>query len=210
VILSTAYLPPVQYFALLASGMTLSPDRVSPSRVYLEACESYRKQSYRNRCYILSPGGVEMLQVPVVHDGARLITDVRVDYSTPWVEKTFRTLDTAYYTSAFYEYYRDELLALFEARPATLWELNYSLTGYLLGRCGVAAELIPTADFVLHYDDDWRERIDPKKPDTVLRDLGLLRPYYQVFAARHGFVPGLSVVDLLFNEGPDSISWLRK
>ena len=208
-ILSTAYLPPVQYFALLSCGMTLSPDRVSPSRVYLEACESYRKQSYRNRCYILAPGGVEMLQVPLVHDGARLITDIRVDYSTPWVEKTFRSLDTAYYTSAFYEYYRDELLALFEARPATLWELNSSLTSYLLGRCGVAAELIPTADFALHYDDDWRERIDPKKPDTVLRDLGLDRPYYQVFSSRHGFTPGLSVVDLLFNEGPNSISWLK-
>ena len=190
--------------------MTLSPDRVSPSRVYLEACESYRKQSYRNRCYILSPGGVEMLQVPVVHDGARLITDVRVDYSTPWVEKTFRTLDTAYYTSAFYEYYRDELQALFEVRPATLWELNSSLTEYLLGRCGVAAGLIPTADFALQASDDWRERIDPKKPDTVLRYLGLDRPYYQVFSSRHGFIPGLSVVDLLFNEGPDSISWLRK
>ena len=194
--------------------MTLSPDRVSPSRVFVEACESYRKQSYRNRCYILAPGGVEMLQVPVVHDGARLITDVRVDYSLPWVEKTFRALDTAYYTSAFYEYYRDELLALFEARPATLWELNSSLTSYLLGRCGVAAELIPTADFVapasLQASDDWRERIDPKKPDTVLRDLGLLRPYYQIFSSRCGFIPGLSVVDLLFNEGPDSISWLYK
>jgi hypothetical protein len=208
----------VQYFALLASGMTLSTDRVSPSRVYLEACESYRKQSYRNRCYILSPGGVEMLQVPVVHDGARLITDIRVDYSTPWVEKTFRTLDTAYYTSAFYEYYRDELLALFEARPATLWELNSSLTGYLLGRCGIAAELIPTTDFApptteapatFKADDDWRERIDPKKPDTVLHDLGLDRHYYQLFSSRCGFIPGLSVVDLLFNEGPDSISWLR-
>ena len=184
--------------------MTLSPDRVSPSRVYLEACESYR-----NRCYILSPSGVEMLQVPVVHDGARLITDIRVDYSTPWVEKTFRSLDTAYYTSAFYEYYRDELLAIYDARPSTLWELNSRLTGYLLGKTGIAAELIPTADFSLQADDDWRERIDPKKPDTVLRDLGLDHPYYQIFASRHGFQSGLSVVDLLFNEGPDSISWLK-
>ena len=189
--------------------MTLSPDRVSPSRVYLEACESYRKQSYRNRCYILSPQGPEMLQVPVRHGGSRLITDILVDYSTPWVEKTFRTLDTAYYTSAFYEYYRDDLQAVFERRPETLWQLNADLTGFLLSKTGVATELIPTTCFEPGADDDWRERIDPKKPDTVLRDLGLDRPYYQVFTARHGFVPGLSVVDLLFNEGPDSISWLR-
>ena len=208
-ILSTAYLPPVQYFALLAIGMALSPDRVLPSRVYLEACESYRKQSYRNRCYILSPQGPEMLQVPVLHDGARLITEIRVDYSTPWVEKTLRSLDTAYYTSAYYEYYRDDLLSIFDTRPATLWQLNQALTEFLLRKTGVAADLIPTTDFSPVVDDDWRERIDPKKPDTVLRDLGLDRPYYQVFSSRHGFTPGLSVVDLLFNEGPDSILWLR-
>jgi len=193
----------------MASGMTLSPDRVSPSYIYMEACESYRKQSYRNRCYILSPNGPEMLQVPVVHGPSRLITDIKVDYTTPWVEKTFRALDTAYYTSAFYEYYRDELFAIYERRPETLWELNSELTAYLLKKTGIAAEIIPTADFSLQADDDWRERIDPKKPDTVLRDLGLDRPYYQVFGERFGFVPGLSVVDLLFNEGPDSISWLK-
>ena len=208
-ILSAAYLPPVQYFALLAKGMALSPDRVLPSKVYIEACESYRKQSYRNRCYILSPQGPEMLQVPVLHDGARLITDIRVDYSTPWVDKTQRSLDTAYYTSAYYEYYRDDLMSIFGSCPATLWELNSKLTGFLLKKTGVAAELIPTADFAPVADDDWRDRIDPKKPDTILRDLGLDRPYYQVFRERYGFIPGLSVVDLLFNEGPDSISWLR-
>ena len=189
--------------------MALSPDRVLPSRVYLEACESYRKQSYRNRCYILSPQGPEMLQVPVLHDGARLITEIRVDYSTPWVEKTLRSLDTAYYTSAYYEYYREDLLAIFDVRPATLWQLNLALTEFLLHKTGVAAELIPTSDFALQADDDWRERIDPKKPDTALRDLGLDRPYYQVFRERYGFIPGLSVVDLLFNEGPDSILWLK-
>ena len=79
----------------------------------------------------------------------------------------------------------------------------------MVRRTGVAAELIPTADFAPVADDDWRDRIDPKKPDTILRDLGLDRPYYQVFRERHGFIPNLSVIDLLFNEGPDSILWLR-
>jgi hypothetical protein len=100
-------------------------------------------------------------------------------------------------------------MSIFGSCPATLWELNSKLTGFLLKKTGVAAELIPTADFAPVADDDWRDRIDPKKPDTILRDLGLDRPYYQVFRERYGFIPGLSVVDLLFNEGPDSISWLR-
>ena len=124
----------------------------------------------------------------------------------------------AYYTSAFYEYYRDDLFAIYDARPSTLWELNSQLTSYLLTKTGIAAELIPTTDFApptteapatFKADDDWRERIDPKKPDTVLRDLGLDRPYYQLFSSRCGFQSGLSVVDLLFNEWPDSISWIK-
>ena len=99
-LLSTAYFPPVSYLALLAREMTLSPDRVLPSQVSLEACENYQKQSYRNRCYILAGDGVQMLQVPVVHGDSWLITDVRVDYSTPWVVRTQRALDTAYETAA--------------------------------------------------------------------------------------------------------------
>ena len=100
-LLSTAYFPPVVWFALLARDMTLSPDRVSPSTVFLEACENYQKQSYRNRCYILAGDGVQMLQVPVVHAESMRITEVRVDYSTPWLVRTKRSLDAAYYTSAY-------------------------------------------------------------------------------------------------------------
>ena len=108
-LLSTAYFPPVEWFALLARDMTLSPDRVSPSTVYLEACESYRKQTWRNRCCILAGDGVQMLQVPVVHAGSMQISDIQVDWSTPWLVRSQRALDAAYYTSAYYEYYRDEL-----------------------------------------------------------------------------------------------------
>ena len=159
--------------------MTLSPDRVSPSTVFLEACENYQKQSYRNRCYILAGDGVQMLQVPVVHAESMRITEVRVDYSTPWLVRTQRSLDAAYYTSAYYEYYRDEPTAYFVA-PA------------------VAGP------------DDFRADIHPKRADTILSSLGLERPYFQVFADRFGFTPNLSVLDLLFNEGPDSILWLKK
>ena len=108
--------------------MTLSPDRVSPSTVYLEACENYQKQSYRNRCYILAGDGVQMLQVPVVHAESMGITQVRVDYSTPWLVRTQRSLDAAYYTSAYYEYYREELFERMEERPTLLWDWNLSLS----------------------------------------------------------------------------------
>ena len=236
-LLTTAYFPPVSWFALAARDMTLSPDRVLPSRVQLEACENYQKQSYRNRCYILGPQGPQMLQVPVVHapgaEGAcpsaslrdpvranasgqapsslRICT-VQVDYSTPWVLRTQRALDTAYQTSAYFDYYRDELFALLEAQPQTLWELNLSLIRWCLRRAGVACELEPTVDFAAPgtEPDDYRYSLHPKRPDTVLANLGLEKPYYQVFRDHlGGFTPGLSILDLLFNDGPGSIRWLK-
>lgn len=193
--------------------MTLSPDRVSPSTVFLEACENYQKQSYRNRCYILAGDGVQMLQVPIVHGESLGITQIRVDYSTPWLVRTERSLDAAYYTSAYYEYYRDELFERMEERPALLWDWNLSLIRFLLEKTGVACHLLPTSSFVTPAaagPDDFRTVIHPKRPDSVLSSLGLERPYFQVFADRFGFTPDLSVLDLLFNEGPDSLLWLKK
>ena len=211
-LLSTAYFPPVAWLALAAREMTLSPDRVLPSTVQLEACENYQKQSYRNRCYILAGDGVQMLQVPVVHGADMAITRVRVDYSTPWVVRTQRALDTAYETSAYYYYYRDELFSLLEAQPQTLWELNLSTIRFLLEKTGIACELSPTAAFIGPDSeaDDYRFSLHPKKEDSVLGQLGLDKPYYQVFRDRMGgFTPKLSCLDLLFNEGPDSILWLK-
>jgi hypothetical protein len=232
VLLSSAYFPPLSWLALSARDMTLSPDRVLPSLVRLEACENYQKQSYRNRCYILAGDGVQMLQVPVSHraeempiSGAfartgsrsdaeeRGIFSVLVDYSTPWIVRTQRALDTAYETSAYYEYYRDELFALLDARPRTLWELNLSTIRFLLDKIGIACELEPTKGFVLPDTeaDDYRYALHPKREDSVLANLSLDRPYFQVFRDRMGgFTPRLSALDLLFNEGPDSIGWIKR
>lgn len=216
--------------------MTLSPDSVLPSCACLEACENYQKQSYRNRCYILGPQGPQMLQVPVMHHreeetlpvafartgsrndaevrvpSAMPICQVQVDYSTPWVVRTERALDTAYETAAYYEYYRDGVFARLEAQHAALWELNRSLAEWCMSQLGVHCRLQATTAFAApgSVSDDYRYVIHPKHPDTVLQDLGLDRPYYQVFRDRMGgFTPGLSILDLLFNEGPDSILWLK-
>ena len=136
-----------------------------------------------------------------------------MDYSTPWVLRTQRALDTAYETSAYYEYYRDQVFALLDAQPRTLWELNLSTIRFLLAKTGIACELSPTFEFTAPGEglaDDYRYTLHPKKADTILSDIGLDKPYYQVFKGRMGgFTPKMSCLDLLFNEGPDSILWLK-
>lgn len=193
VLLSIAYLPPVEYFSLI---------RRNSGSVFLDASENYCKQTYRNRCRILTANGVEDLLFPIIHDGAKKITELKVDYSTPWVAKTERALDSAYYSSPFFEYYRDELFALFDSRPESLWELDSSLLAFLCARIGLPVPPATAAGCVAD-DADYRNLIHPKKPPVETN-----APYWQVFRERFGFVPNLSVVDLLFNEGPESICYL--
>ena len=195
-VLTIAYFPPIEYFAVLAKY----------SSVYIEACENYQKQSYRNRCHIYAENGRQALNFPVVHrDGtfSLPIREIGVDYSTPWVAKTERCIETAYRSSAFFDYYRDELFAILDAQPATLWELDLLIIRFFLRKIGLRTELVPTAAFAPEHVD-----IHPKRPNGILRELGLERSYYQVFAERNGFIPNLSIMDLLFNEGPESIDYL--
>ena len=201
-LLTTAYFPPIEYFALLARY----------SVVYMEACENYQKQSWRNRCRILTANGPEALNVPVVHENGTFalpIKEIRVEYTTPWVLRTERAIESAYSSSPFFIYYKDELFAILDSHPATLWELNRRLIDFFCAKIGIAPEIRETESFDSAWAEDYRSMIHPKRPNTILRDLGLERPYWQVFKVRFGFVPGLSIMDLLFNEGPESLCWLR-
>ena len=125
-LLGIAYFPPVSYFALIAKGMVLSPENTIPSIVYIEACENYQNQSWRNRCRILAADGPAYLNFPSVHEGSHElpITAIKVDYSTPWVLKTKRAIASAYESSAFFDYYKDELFAILDSHPETLFELD--------------------------------------------------------------------------------------
>ena len=246
-ILSTAYFPPIEFFALLAEN----------SVVYLEACEHYEKQSWRNRCRILTANGPMDLRVPVVHSGDLFHTpvkDVRVDYSTPWVARTEYAIESAYCSSPFFIYYKDELFAILDSHPGTLWELDLKLIDFFIRKIGLATIVVPTSEYVpsgsmvpcrtslrsshrcaalavppftwsraatvpqatvlpegmastertIPLEEDYRGRIHPKKPSGYVG-----RPYWQVFREKFGFVDGLSVMDLLFNEGPESLCYLK-
>lgn len=201
-LLSTAFIPPVEYFALIARGP-----------VRMEACENYQKQSYRNRCRFLSAGGVESISVPVVHENGTFnlpIRDIKVDYKTPWTRRVERALDSAYRSAAYYDYFRDGLFGILDSRPQRLWDLNMDIIRYFAGALELDADIVLTSSYEpLGGPDDYREVIHPKRPDTILEDLGIRKPYFQVFGGKYGFCPDLSIMDLVFNEGPDGAALLR-
>lgn len=225
-LLTTAYFPPISYFAAIAEDMeglvrTKGEDRrsipsspLSPSTIYIEACENYQKQSYRNRCHFYAADGKQSLSFPIAHSEGthkHLISEVLIDYSKPWALQHKRAIISAYRTSAYFEYYQDELFAILDSKPERLLDLNTRLLEFFLDKIGIKAEIRMTENYSQNTDcEDLREVIHPKRPDNILEKMELNKPYFQVFAEKHGFIPNLSIMDLLFNEGPDSIIYLKK
>ena len=196
---------------------------LTPSVVYIEACENYQKQSYRNRCRFLAGDGVQDLNVPIIHQGGTHklpISELRIDWSKPWLQQHERAIISAYRTSAYFEYYMDEFFAIYKEQPERLIDLNTSLLRFLLEKTGIAVDLRFTEDYSREACvttegqqtacTDLREAIHPKRSNSILKDLQLEKPYFQVFAQKHGFQSDLSAIDLLFNEGPDSVVFLKK
>jgi hypothetical protein len=214
VLLSTAYFPPVEYFAVIAEDFSIEG---KPSKVYIEACENYQKQSYRNRCRFYAADGIQFLSVPVVHERGTYqlpICDISIDYSSNWLVRTERAIISAYETSAFFDYYKDELFSILDSKKKKLFDLNMALLEFFLAKIGISADISLTEDFVqpgsAFYGKDFRGVIHPKKHNDILHVMQLEKPYFQVFSGKHGFIPNLSIMDLLFNEGPDSILYLKK
>lgn len=186
---------------------------LSPSVVYIEACENFQKQSYRNRCRFYGAEGVQTLSFPILHEGGTHkipISEIKIDYKTPWVQQHERAIVSAYGMSAYFDYYKDELFAILEAGHERLFDLNLALIRFFIDKTGIKVDLRLTQDYEREPQmDDFREVIHPKRPNTILSDMDLEKPYFQVFAPKYGFQSDLSIMDLLFNEGPESIIYLK-
>jgi hypothetical protein len=193
-VLPLFYLPPVEYFTQFN---TYKPD------VYLEREEHFPKQTYRNRASIYSPDGILSLTVPVIKGSKNhtSIKDVKISYDFRWQRQHWMSLETCYRRSAYFEYYEDDFAPFYQNKFEYLFDYNQELFTLLLKLLKIKAELKFTESYEPEYPGiaDLRESINPKKQNEVAH-----KPYFQVFDERNGFIPNLSIVDLLFNQGPQA------
>lgn len=205
VLLSTAYLPPVEYFIAILQA----------KKTYLEVQEHYIRQTYRNRCLIATAGGVHALSIPVskLLPNHCPIKDIKIDYSENWQRAHWKTIETAYNKSPFFLYYRDYFEVFYTRETTFLLDFNSQMLEVIGSLLHVQIRMIPTESYVKETSAgcrDLRQAINPKKclsPDYSFRNLNA---YRQVFNDKSAFIPNLSILDLLFNEGNLSADYLKQ
>lgn len=178
--------------------------------VWEERCETFLKQTYRNRCLILSANGPLALTVPTVHSGGNVpIGDVRISMQGNWQKLHWNALVSAYERSPYFEYYADSFRPFYEDRWERLADFNAAIRDTVLRLLDIKVEVRPTTEYAAEFrGDDCRMLISPKR--LLTDDVRFQpQPYWQVFRHKFGFVPGLSIADLLFNMGPESRIILR-
>ncbi len=203
-LLSTAYLAPVQYYTKF----------LVYKQIFIEAEENYQKQSYRNRCNILSANGILPLTIPVSKDMPKVKTrDIRIDNALEWQKNHWTSIESAYSSSPFFEFYMDEFSVFYTKKFRFLLEFNLKLQDYILDQLEIKPNIFLTKKFIENGTpdyDDYRDSIHPKKRQQ--RKDKTFKPefYYQVFQEKYGFISNLSIIDLLFNEGPNAENILKK
>lgn len=205
VILSTAYLPPLQFFSRLVSG----------NSICLEACENYLKQTYRNRCVILSANDVLPLSIPVIKTNGNHtpIRNVEIDNSSEWQKIHLRAIEAGYGSSPYFEFVFDMLYPFYSKKFINLFDFNFELIEAILKFLELKVEINLTTDYSFEYSEssieDCRGLISPKV--KLEKDMQFTQvQYYQVFAHKVGFVPNLSIIDMLFNEGLATVGLLKR
>ncbi len=197
ILLSTAYLPPAEYFAVLKTA----------SAAVIEKEENYLKQTYRNRCYILSSNGPHSLSVPV-HTGSihkTPLKDIRIDYSKRWQQVHIRAMTASYASSPFFMFYFESFEKNILRNYTFLLDLNMNLLQVILEMLIAQIKISYTQDFMPAEgsENDFRYRITPKiKSDYSIKK------YHQVFPCQENFLSRLSIVDLIFNIGPQALDYL--
>ncbi|MDR0845570.1 MAG: WbqC family protein [Tannerella sp.] len=200
VYLSSAYLAPVQYYCKLFSFES----------AVIEAAENYQKQSYRNRCVIAVSNGVQTLTVPVEKPQTEKYPtkEMRISEHGHWRHIHWNALVSAYGMSPFFEYYEDDFAPFYEQKFEFLFDFNQALQELICNLLDIHPKLSVSSCYEVAVPNDFRNNIHPRHAEAD--DTFHPHPYYQVFREKYGFIPNLSIVDLLFNMGPEAVLTLRE
>jgi len=193
------------YFASIIQYVAM----IHADEIMFEYEDNYQKQTYRNRCYIYGANGKQLLTIPIIHPKNKnnyKTKDIRIDYSSNWQKLHIRSLQSAYRSSPFYEFYEDEMLEVFLKKHKFLIDLNMETFQFIYDNLEVPFSYQKTSDYqaIKIKDKDCRKLVNAKNNQEYN-----LKKYTQVFNDKHGYISNLSILDLLFNEGPNTLQYLE-
>ncbi|MFV8372517.1 WbqC family protein [Flavobacterium sp. LB2P74] len=194
------YFPSISHFAAM----------VQSENITFEIEDNFQKQTNRNRAYIYSPNGIQLLNIPVKHskESHQKTKDIKIETDFDWQKQHFKSLEAGYRSSPFFEFFEDDIRPIFEKKYTFLLDLNFEVFAILSKCFRLKLDFTNTTEYLHEVDTtaitDFRALVNGKK------DLSLFESYTQVFDDKHGFINNLSVLDLLFNEGKYALDYLKK
>ena len=203
VYLTSAYLAPIQYYSKLYRYPF----------IFIEQYDHYTKQTYRNRCIISGPQGAITLTVPIIKPDTPkiLMKEVKISYHGNWRHLHWKAIESSYNSTPYYEHYKDYFLPFYEKKQTYLLDFNTQLQELICSLIHITPHIQFTKEYHFELPEhtlDLREAIHPKKRLDRF-DVNIpIKPYYQVFSGQTGFIPNLSILDLLFHKGPEAVFFL--
>jgi hypothetical protein len=199
ILIHPTYFPSISHFVALTQS----------ERITFETADNFQKQTNRNRTYIYSPNGIQLLNIPVKHSklSHQKTKDIQIENDFEWQKQHFKSLEAAYRSSPFFEYFEDDIRPIFEKKHTYLLDLNFETLDFILKSMRLKLEYETTTEYFQEVNTtiitDFRELANGKK------DTSQFESYTQVFDDKHGFINNLSVLDVLFNEGKFALDYLK-
>ena len=200
ILIHPTYFPSISHFAAM----------VQSENITFEVEDNFQKQTNRNRAYIYSPNGIQLLNIPVKHskESHQKTKDIKIETDFDWQKQHFKSLEAGYRSSPFFEFFEDDIRPIFEKKYSFLLDLNFEVFTILSKCFRLKLDYTTTTEYFHEIDTttitDFRGLVNGKK------DLSVFESYTQVFDDKHGFINNLSVLDLLFNEGKYAMDYLKK